>query len=67
MSVCIYRYIIHESAAWSPAHRKWYFLPRRASQEKYNDVEDEHRATNLMITADADLNNMETTRIGVRT
>ncbi|CAI7997188.1 Soluble calcium-activated nucleotidase 1 [Geodia barretti] len=57
-------YIIHESAAWSPANRKWYFLPRRASNERYNDVADEHRATNLMITADENLSNMETTHIG---
>ena len=46
-------------------HRKWYFLPRRASQETYNDVEDEHRATNLLITADEDLHNIETSHIGV--
>ena len=58
-------YIIHESACWSPAHRKWYFLPRRASQERYNDVDDEHRATNLLITADADLSNMDTSHITV--
>ena len=61
----VYRYVIHESAAWSPFNKKWYFLPRRASNERYNDVDDEHRATNLMITADAHLNNMETTHIGV--
>ena len=61
----LYSYIIHESGCWSPVHQKWYFLPRRASQERYNDVDDEHRATNLMITADAELNNIETKRIGV--
>lgn len=27
-------YMIHESAVWSPIHRKWYFLPRRCSKEK---------------------------------
>jgi soluble calcium-activated nucleotidase 1 len=58
-------YIIHESACWSSIHKRWYFLPRRASQETYNDVDDEHRATNLLITADADLSNMETSHIGV--
>lgn len=62
---CVYRYIIHESACWSPVHKKWYFLPRRASQERYNDVDDEQRATNLMITADADLSNIATSHIGV--
>ena len=46
-------------------HRKWYFLPRRASQERYNDVDDEHRATNILITADEDFWHIETRHIGV--
>ena len=29
-------YIIHEAAVWSDVHRKWFFLPRRASHERYN-------------------------------
>ena len=28
-------YIIHESAVWSKIHRRWYFLPRRSSNERY--------------------------------
>ena len=58
-------YIIHESAAWSDKHRSWYFLPRRASSEKYNDVDDEHRATNLLIKADEKFKTINTQRIGI--
>ena len=44
-------YLIHESGAWSDIHRKWFFLPRRASTKTYEEEADERRATNLMITA----------------
>lgn len=44
-------YMIFESAAWSEMEKKWYFLPRRASQESYDETLDEKRATNLMISA----------------
>ena len=27
-------YIIHEAVVWSNVHRRWYFLPRRASHER---------------------------------
>ena len=47
-------YMIHESAAWSRRNQKWTFLPRRAHVGRYDDKEDEHHATNLMITADAE-------------
>jgi soluble calcium-activated nucleotidase 1 len=28
-------YVIHESACWSDVHSRWFFLPRRASHERY--------------------------------
>lgn len=31
-------YLLHESATWSPILRKWYFLPRRCSKERYNET-----------------------------
>lgn len=31
-------YVLHESGCWSPIHRKWYFLPRRCSKERYNET-----------------------------
>lgn len=27
-------YIIHEAVVWSNVHKRWYFLPRRASHER---------------------------------
>lgn len=36
-------YMIHESAQWSSVYEKWFFLPRRASEQKYTEAEDEER------------------------
>jgi len=57
-------YMIHEAVAWSPVLGKWVFLPRRASHERYNDVEDERRGTNLMILADESFSHIESRTIG---
>ncbi|TMW45893.1 hypothetical protein DOY81_009033 [Sarcophaga bullata] len=53
-------YMIHESGVWSSVHRKWFFLPRRCSKEKYNETRDEHMGCNLLITADEDFNKIDT-------
>ncbi|XP_037818090.1 apyrase [Lucilia sericata] len=53
-------YMIHESGVWSSVHRKWFFLPRRCSKEKYNETRDEHMGCNLLISADEDFNKIET-------
>lgn len=45
-------YMIFESCAWSNLAKKWYFLPRRACKDAYDEKLDEQRATNLMISAD---------------
>lgn len=45
-------YMIHESAVWSPIHRKWYFLPRRCSKEKYDEEKDERMGCNVLISTD---------------
>lgn len=57
-------YIIHESAVWSDFHRKWFFLPRRASTEKYNDKEDERKGTNLIIRCDENFDEILITKVG---
>lgn len=51
--------MIHESAAWSPVHRKWVFLPRRCSKERYDEVRDEHMGCNVLITADENFHRIE--------
>ena len=43
--------MIHEAVVWSDLHKKWYFLPRKASKSKYNDVDDERHGTNFLLVA----------------
>lgn len=45
-------YMIHETVLWSPVRRRWYFLPRRCSRDKYNETADEHNGCNQLIVAD---------------
>lgn len=45
-------YVIHEAVLWSPHLRKWVFLPRRVSSEKYDENEDERKGTNLIAIVD---------------
>ncbi|KAK9881287.1 hypothetical protein WA026_015408 [Henosepilachna vigintioctopunctata] len=46
-------YMIHESGLWSDLHQKWFFLPRRCSKERYDEVADERRGCSVLINADA--------------
>ena len=57
-------YMIFESAAWSPTERRWYFLPRRASRQSYDEKLDERRAANLMLTADETFSQVSSRTIG---
>lgn len=57
-------YMIHEAVQWSETHQKWFFLPRRASHEKYTEADDETRGSNLMIIADASLSSFRVVKIG---
>jgi len=57
-------YVVHESANWSDVMKKWMFLPRRASSEKYNDKTDERKGTNVMVVADEDFNTIKVTTVG---
>lgn len=45
-------YLIIEAINWSPALRKWIFLPRRISTEAYDDVKDEKRGGQKLILVD---------------
>ncbi|XP_011197155.2 apyrase [Zeugodacus cucurbitae] len=60
-------YMIHESGVWSPIHKKWYFLPRRCSREKYNETRDEHMGCNLLISADEHFTNIHTVSMDAKT
>ncbi|PIO57657.1 Apyrase [Teladorsagia circumcincta] len=56
--------MIHEAVQWSDTHKKWFFLPRRASHEKYTEAEDETRGTNLMIIGDSTLSSFTVIHVG---
>ncbi|XP_046713664.1 soluble calcium-activated nucleotidase 1b isoform X2 [Silurus meridionalis] len=57
-------YLIHESAVWSERRQRWFFLPRRASSERYEETADERRATNLLLTCTADFSHISMSRVG---
>lgn len=56
--------MIHESGVWSDVHKQWFFLPRRASAETYEEAADEQRASNIMFRADESFSDISFTRIG---
>lgn len=56
-------YLIHEAVIWSEKSKLWYFLPRRASKDPYDDLLDEQRGTNILISANEHFTNI--TRLGV--
>lgn len=57
-------YMIHESGMWSAVNRKWYFLPRRCSKERYNETRDEHMGCNVLISTEENFNNVEVVNLG---
>lgn len=57
-------YMIHESGVWSSIHKKWFFLPRRASSTGYNENDDERKGTNLLMTTDENFTEIEVKTIG---
>ncbi|KAF7667975.1 hypothetical protein LDENG_00038550 [Lucifuga dentata] len=57
-------YLIHESAAWSDTLQRWFFLPRRASKERYEETADERRATNLVLSCSPDFKDIVVSRVG---
>ncbi|XP_060027871.1 soluble calcium-activated nucleotidase 1 isoform X3 [Erinaceus europaeus] len=57
-------YLIHESACWSDMLKRWFFLPRRASHERYSEKEDEHKGTNLLLSAAQDFSDITVSHVG---
>ncbi|KAK1330766.1 hypothetical protein QTO34_008704 [Cnephaeus nilssonii] len=57
-------YLIHESACWSDALQRWFFLPRRASHERYSERDDERKGTNLLLSAGPDFGAISVRRVG---
>lgn len=57
-------YMIFESCVWNRHSQRFFFLPRRASADSYDEVLDEQRATNLMIDADYEFTNVAHKNVG---
>lgn len=57
-------YFIHESAAWSDTLQRWFFLPRRASKERYEETADERRGTNIVLSCSPDFKDIKVSRVG---
>ncbi|XP_035254291.1 soluble calcium-activated nucleotidase 1 isoform X1 [Anguilla anguilla] len=57
-------YLIHESAAWSDTLQRWFFLPRRASSERYDETADERRGTNLVLSCSPSFRDITASRVG---
>ncbi|MGH0119437.1 UNVERIFIED_CONTAM: hypothetical protein FKN15_024180 [Acipenser sinensis] len=57
-------YLIHESGAWSDTLQRWFFLPRRASSERYEEKADERRATNLVLRCSQDFQDIALSHVG---
>ena len=57
-------YLIHESACWSDTLQRWFFLPRRASHERYSEKDDEHKGANLLLSASPDFGDISVGHVG---
>lgn len=57
-------YLIHESACWSDTLQRWFFLPRRASRQRYSEREDERRGANVLLSAAPDFSRVTASRVG---
>nr|XP_012611646.1 soluble calcium-activated nucleotidase 1 isoform X1 [Microcebus murinus]XP_012611647.1 soluble calcium-activated nucleotidase 1 isoform X1 [Microcebus murinus] len=57
-------YLIHESACWSDTLQRWFFLPRRASHERYSEKGDERKGANLLLSAAPDFSDISVSHVG---
>lgn len=47
-------YVTHESALWSDIHKKFFFYPRRISNEAWAPDKDPHNGSNILVAVDED-------------
>ncbi|VDP10855.1 unnamed protein product [Heligmosomoides polygyrus] len=57
-------YLTHEAVQWSDIHQKWFFLPRKHSKHVYDEAKDERRGSNLLISADDNIENIQVVKVG---
>lgn len=59
-------YAIHEAVQWNDDAKRWFFLPRRASNETYSEEADEFRGTNFLISCNANFQDWKAVEIGTK-
>ena len=60
-------YVVHEAAEWHPFRERWFFLPRKVSDEPFDEAKDEReKGNNLLIEADAAFDRIEVRTMGER-
>ncbi|XP_050424374.1 soluble calcium-activated nucleotidase 1-like [Adelges cooleyi] len=57
-------YMTHESCVWSNVHGRFFFLPRKASTDKYDFSADERKATNVLLSASPNFSDIKVVRVG---
>lgn len=57
-------YMTHEAVVWSDLHNRWFFLPRKASVDPFDPLTDERKATNVLLSASPDFDDIKVVRIG---
>ena len=60
-------YLIHEAINWSPIRKQWVILPRRVSEEPYDENEDEKKGSNIVMLASENFNKIEVKHITTTT
>eukprot|EP01063_Lacrimia_lanifica_P015403 TRINITY_DN2217_c0_g1_i1.p1 TRINITY_DN2217_c0_g1~~TRINITY_DN2217_c0_g1_i1.p1 ORF type:complete len:351 (+),score=134.71 TRINITY_DN2217_c0_g1_i1:42-1094(+) len=60
-------YMIIETIVWSSVHRQWFVLPRRVSQQPYNEEEDERRGSNIILRCNEAITSCEQSTVGTLT
>ena len=57
-------YLWHEAVHWDVRTRRWYFLPRKASQTAYHPHSDQWKGTNILLVASENFADIRVHRIG---
>jgi len=52
-------YVTHEACMWSEHQKKWFLLPRKASNDTYNYKDDQTKGTNALVIASEDFKNIQ--------
>jgi soluble calcium-activated nucleotidase 1 len=57
-------FVAHESGAWSDLLQKWVFLPRRVSEQKFDQATINNIGSNVALLADDQFSNVEVKTLG---